>query len=239
MSATPKDGGVRSAEAGTSLVELLIATAVTLVIMTTASTFLTKSLNMRTREDRRAEALADAQYALNLMAREIANSGMGLPKGLTYTPPGGGATIVPSNGLLPAFCDGDSLALVTNNNAFAGTGNADVSGADEAVLFSRIDDPANSRSYLARQDLNTNNVFVLANRVDAVQFIYIDRNPATGALAALAAGSSPTANTVGVRITVTATLPSVGSVQSPGFQPVAQTQLVSEVVLRNAILNQY
>ncbi|HEX8491624.1 MAG TPA: prepilin-type N-terminal cleavage/methylation domain-containing protein [Pyrinomonadaceae bacterium] len=64
--------------AGFSLLELLIAMTITLLVMTAASTLLTTSLRTRTRENRRSEALSDAQRAISLMSREIGNSGYGL-----------------------------------------------------------------------------------------------------------------------------------------------------------------
>src|SRR3954470_3668338 len=65
-------------EAGFSLLELLIAMSVTLLMMTAASTLLSSSIGTRARENRRSDALSDAQRALNIMSREVANSGFGL-----------------------------------------------------------------------------------------------------------------------------------------------------------------
>lgn len=65
-------------QAGFSLLELLIAMTITLAMMIAASTLLADSLRTRTRENARSEALTAAQRALNLMTREIGNSGYGL-----------------------------------------------------------------------------------------------------------------------------------------------------------------
>src|SRR3954451_11966319 len=65
-------------EAGFSLIELMIAMAVTLIVMAAATTLLSSSLRIRTRENQKSDALADAQRALNIMSRDIANSGFGL-----------------------------------------------------------------------------------------------------------------------------------------------------------------
>src|SRR5882724_7719802 len=65
-------------QSGFSLVELFIAMAITLVIMAIASTLLASSFYVRTRESQRSSAIADAQRALNIMSREIANAGYGL-----------------------------------------------------------------------------------------------------------------------------------------------------------------
>lgn len=68
----------RKSAAGFSLIELLIAMTVTLIVMAAASTLLTSSLRTRTRENRRSDALSDAQRAISLLSREIGNSGYGL-----------------------------------------------------------------------------------------------------------------------------------------------------------------
>ena len=64
--------------AGFSLLELVIAMTITLAVMAAASTLLATSLRTRTREHARSDALASAQRALNIMSREIGNSGYGL-----------------------------------------------------------------------------------------------------------------------------------------------------------------
>ncbi|HEY0080384.1 MAG TPA: prepilin-type N-terminal cleavage/methylation domain-containing protein [Pyrinomonadaceae bacterium] len=229
-----------SREAGFSLIELSIAMAVTLGILVVATNLLSQSFGVRSREDRQSDALADVQRALHIMAREISNSGFSIPSPLTYTPAGGGASAtVPSNGLLLSYCDDEQLAFVSNLSA-ATASDQNVSGANEAVYYSLETEPATGNSYLVRVDLNNNNnTMVLANRIDAVEFIYVDKNPTTGALTELAAGSSPTANTVGVKIRVTVDLPAVGSPKSPGHQPAWQTELETQVVLRNAIISSY
>ena len=51
---------------------------ITLAVMAAASTLLATSLRTRTRENQRSNALAAAQRAMNIMSREIGNSGYGL-----------------------------------------------------------------------------------------------------------------------------------------------------------------
>ena len=65
-------------KAGFSLLELLIAMTITMAVMVAASTLLATSLRTRTRENLRSNALASAQRALNIMSREIGNTGYGL-----------------------------------------------------------------------------------------------------------------------------------------------------------------
>ncbi|HYP54088.1 MAG TPA: type II secretion system protein [Pyrinomonadaceae bacterium] len=230
------DGGRprRRGEAGFSLVELLIAMGVTLLILCVASTLLAQSFGVRMREDRRSDSLADVQRAINLMSREVANSGMALPSPLTYTPAGTSTpTSVPANGLLPAYCDTDDLSFVTNLDSHT-TGDNSVSGTDEQIHYSFFTDGTDS--FLVRQDLRDGSTSVLANRIDSVQFVYGNR---ASVGSAIVWGGAASANTVAVRILVTVNLPAVGSPGAPGYHPEWQTQLSSEVVLRNAMLDAF
>src|SRR4030095_16906671 len=63
---------------GFSLIELLIAMAITMALMTAATTLLAQALRVRSRENQKSDALADTQRALNIISREIANSGFNL-----------------------------------------------------------------------------------------------------------------------------------------------------------------
>ena len=83
---------------GFSLLELLIAMTITLAVMAAASTLLATSLRTRTRENQRSNALAAAQRALNIMSREIGNSGYGLI----------------DNGIVVADSDDDSIRVRAN-----------------------------------------------------------------------------------------------------------------------------
>ncbi len=63
---------------GFSLIELMIAMTITLVLLGLVSTLFARSLGIRSRESRKTDALTSAQAALNVMSREISNSGFGL-----------------------------------------------------------------------------------------------------------------------------------------------------------------
>src|SRR3954454_2724434 len=67
-----------SDESGFTLLELMMAMGITLVVMVLASTLISQSFNVRSRENRRSEALADAQRAIQSITRDVANAGMGL-----------------------------------------------------------------------------------------------------------------------------------------------------------------
>ena len=64
--------------AGFSLLELVIAMTVTLTMLGIASGMIASAFRIRTRENQKTEALADAQRGLNMITREVANSGYGL-----------------------------------------------------------------------------------------------------------------------------------------------------------------
>ena len=65
-------------ETGFSLIELLLAMTITLTVLGLTAGLLASSFNVRARENQKTDALADAQRALNIMTREIANTGFGL-----------------------------------------------------------------------------------------------------------------------------------------------------------------
>ena len=57
----------KSNEEGFSLLELTIALAVTMILVAASGALLAGSFNIRSRENRRTEAIAAAQHALNAM----------------------------------------------------------------------------------------------------------------------------------------------------------------------------
>src|ERR1043166_6011038 len=114
-----------SSQSGFSLIELLIAMSVSVVLMGLASVLLAGSFNIRARENQRSEAIADAQRGLNLMTREIANSGYALA----------------DNGIVLADSSNTSIRVRANLNAAAGetTSNA-ASDRDEDIKFMLYND---------------------------------------------------------------------------------------------------
>src|SRR5262245_3190413 len=121
---------IRSAKnEGFSLLEMIIAMAVTITIMALASTLLASGFHVRTREDQKSDAIADVQRALNIMTREISNSGLKLPTGLPA---------VSSNGVVTDDSDNQSLRFVSNLNGLPDSANgyledADVNDQDEDI----------------------------------------------------------------------------------------------------------
>jgi len=145
-----------SSAAGFSLIELMVAMTITLFLASMACTLLAGSFNIRGREDQKTAALADTQRALNLMSREIANSGFGLS----------------NNGIVAADSSMDRIRIRANLNAFDRfVSSANVSDPNEDVGYKLVTD--NTNSYIQRLDVNTGaRTTVLANRVDALRIRY-------------------------------------------------------------------
>ena len=213
------------AQRGFSLVELLIAMTVTIVIAGIASTLVAQSFRMRSREDARSDAIADAQRALNIVSREIANSGFGLI----------------DNGLVPEDTGLNSIRFRSNLNAYtydsAGQrveGSDGVSDPDEDIKYTMYNDAAANRHYLVRFDVTVGGragTTVLANRLDSFELLYFD---SAGNPLDVVGNPLNCASAWKVRITVGVVLPAEGEPGSPGYQPQSTINLVSDVVMRNA-----
>jgi prepilin-type N-terminal cleavage/methylation domain-containing protein len=220
-----KGGG----ESGFSLIELMIAMAITLVITVMASTLISGSFRARTRENQKSDALADAQRALYVMSREIANSGFGLT----------------GNGVVPADSTSTSIRVRANLNAFDGQKTSDkVSDSDEDVKYQLYASGGNS--YILRLDVFTGaRTTILANRVDSLVIRYyadrIDYTQADCDITPSGGAAEVTDKTAAkfVVIALCVQLPAVGTPGSTGYQPASRVQLVSDVALRNADLYNY
>jgi Tfp pilus assembly protein PilW len=235
-------------EAGFSIIELIIAMVVTLTIVGLSSTLLASAFRIRSREDRKSDAIADVQRALNIMTREISNSGLKLPAGLAQ---------VSTNGIVVNDTTSESLRIVSNLNGMPDSANgyfedADVDDADEDVKFLMYVDAALGQRYIVRYEKNgANQTTVLANRIDSLIFRYYDEKVtydttinASGQCdiknVVNAAGETENEVSAGsakfIVIAVGVTLPAVGTPATDGYQPPSQVQLTSDVVLRNSIV---
>ncbi|HYG80989.1 MAG TPA: type II secretion system protein, partial [Pyrinomonadaceae bacterium] len=152
---------------GFSLVELTIAMAIVLVMMAGASSLLMSSLGVRTRESQKSDALADAQRALNIMSREIGNSGFGLDY----------------NGLVAPDCHpsnvGDPNVAQIRLRANVDNSNDSIADADEDVTFVY----QSTNRAIVRYDAVTGSRTVLAGEIDAMQITYINAAGGTSTLA--------------------------------------------------------
>jgi type II secretory pathway component PulJ len=235
-------------EAGFSLIELIIAMTITITVMGLASSILASAFNVRSREDRKSDAVADVQRAMNIMTREISNGGLKLPSGLPN---------VSSNGIVSNDSDSQSLRVVSNLNGMPDSANAyfedsDVTDMDEDLKFLMYVDTDLNQRYLVRYEKNaTNTTTVLANRIDSLIFRYYDEKvtydttiDASGNCDITnvknAAGADESEVSPGeakfIVVAVAVTLPAVGTQGVEGYQPPSQVQLTSDVVLRNSIV---
>ena len=216
-------------DAGFSLLELVLAMAVSLIVMGMASALLAGSFNIRSRENQKSEAIADVQRALNIMTREIANSGFGLT----------------NNGIVAADSGLSQIRFRANLNAYRSQTTSDaVTDRDEDVEYRLVSD--GTASYIMRLDINTgNSTTVLANRIDTFRIRYyaskIDYTVGDCDIIAPAGVAEVAQKSSAGYIIITAcvTLPARGRPNSPGYQPPTNMQLVSDVTLRNANLTQY
>src|SRR5690349_18705733 len=154
----------KKSSGGFSLLELIIAMAITITLMGAATTLLANALRMRTRENQKSDALADTQRALNIMSREIADSGFNLN----------------TNGLVPADSGANQIRVRSNLNKYAiddpsvsDASRADViDGNEDITYFTNL---ADNTKYLARHDQYGSGSSVLANRIDSMTLHYFDQ----------------------------------------------------------------
>jgi prepilin-type N-terminal cleavage/methylation domain-containing protein len=228
-------------EGGFSLMELLIAMVVTLVIAGVACTLLAESMKVRTRSNDKIDALADAQRALNIMSREIANAGFnlddnGLVAADSITDTNGNSTIrVRAN--LNKF---DSTVSSTAQQSISVTG--DDAGEDIKYFLY----PASNTNLLARYDryaTASGTSTVLANRLDSLHVHYYGQKVTYSTSGCDITGASASEVAVAsakyIVIAVCVNQPAVGAPNSPGYQPSSNVLLVSDVALRNANLTAY
>jgi prepilin-type N-terminal cleavage/methylation domain-containing protein len=228
-------------EAGFSLVELIIAMTITLVVLTVATTLIAQSLNIRTRSNENIDALADAERALNIMSREIAQAGFNLEDN----------GIVPEDSVIDA--NGNSTIRIRANlnryDTAAGSDareNISLAGADSGEDVKYFIHPAGTTTLLARYDrfgpVGSEST-VLANRLDSLRVHYFGQRVTYSTAgcdisAASAAEVAPAAARY-VVIAVCVRQAATGAPGSPGYQPAQNLLLTSDVALRNANLENY
>src|SRR5690606_22440722 len=147
--------------AGHTLIELLLAMGISLIILGAAVTVFSGALSTRQRELARTDAITSAQAALNIMTREIGNSGYGLSG---------------TNGLVLSDTNTNSLrfrANIVNSVSASNTASASMTsdpGEDVMFLFD-----ADSQS-VVRYDLNSGVTSGVINQVSDVDFEFYDYN---------------------------------------------------------------
>ena len=224
---TEQNTGSRSY--GFSLLELLIAMTIVLTVLGLTGGVLAGTFNVRSRENQKTDALADAQRALNIMTREIANTGFGLA----------------NNGIVAADSNASAIRVRSNLNAFDGqTTSSSINDRNEDVKYSLYS--VGNDSYIVRLDIGTQNqTTVLANRVDTLNIRYYPARvnyTASGADCDISTSSpevTQKSDTKYIVISVCVELPARGAPGSTGYQPPSRVQLVSDVYLRNADVVNY
>lgn len=220
-----------NANGGFSLLELLIAMTLTIGMLGIAATALSTGFRIREREEAVTDAVADAQRALNIMSREIANAGFNLS----------------TNGIVPGDSDSTSIRIRSNLNKYDPTASdasrADVIDAGEDLKF--FVNEANNTDYLVRHDEFGTGVktTVLANRMDQIRIHYFDQK--VSYTTADCDMTSPSSGEVApnlaryVVIALCVRIPAAGVKNTDGYQPESNVLLVSDVTLRNSNLINY
>jgi type II secretory pathway component PulJ len=230
----PKRHAASIRQTGFSLIELMIAMTLTIFVMGLASTLIARSFKLRARENHRSDALADAHRALNIVSREIASAGFRMT----------------TNGIVWQDSGDSSVRILANLNKYQGGIDNDVVDENEDVKFFH----AAGTNYLVRYDKNDpaaeTRTTVLANRIHSFKLYYFDRKveyttgdcatPLTVTTAgATALTNAGIANAKYVALAICVELPPEGKPGSAGYQPPWRTILVSDVMLRNANLDEY
>lgn len=200
--------------AGFSLVELIISMLVTLIILGAGVAAFTSNMRMRTYEINRTDALASTQAAINIMSREIGNSGFGLAHndGLE------------TNGLVfsVVFSDCNDTRLHfranTNNSNFV------TSDPGEDVTF--YYDAATQS--VVRYDKATNTKSGIINQVSQVQFTYWNYDYNDDGLIVVSAGTA-SEQTARITIRLTVLISGDGNANSP-----RNVKFESDIALRNS-----
>jgi len=223
----------QTSSSGFSLLELLIAMAITLSLMVAATTLLANAMRIRSRENQKSDALADAQRALNIMSREIADAGFNLT----------------NNGIVVADSGVNKIRIRSNLNRYdydasvsdASRSNVQDSGEDITYFINLAD----NTKYLARHDEYGNGSTVLANRIDSMNIHYFDQKvsytaPMAGSdISNVSAAEVTPGNAKYIVIAISVTLDQVGTPGSTGYQPPFSVLLCSDVTLRNSGLWSY
>ena len=223
----------KNTSGGFSLLELIIAMVITMALMTAASTLLANALRVRSRENQKSDALADTQRALNIMSREIANSGFNMT----------------GNGIVAADSGINEIRVRSNLNRYdydasvtdASRDNIQDSGEDITYFINTAD----NTMYLARHDKFGTGSTVLANRIDGMNIHYFAEKvtytapPGGSDITGVSAAEVSPSSAKYIVIAISVTLDAVGQPGSPGYQPPYSVLLCSDVTLHNTDLWSY
>jgi len=211
-----QDMKIRRCEIGFSLIELILSMVISLIILGVAVSVFSTALKGREYNSSRTDAVVSAEAAINIMSREIGNSGYGL---LT-------------NGIVLGDSGTDRLHFRTNVE------NTDLvtTEANEDVTFFCDGCGGNTGSVVRYDAAGGGSTSGIINRVSSVQFQYWDYDAITHAVTGPL--NAPSLNTGRVTITLKVKIQNV--LGSPGGDT-SNVTVTSDVTLRNSpyMLNRY
>lgn len=224
-------------QSGFSLIELAVAMVIMLTLLGIVSTVMSRTLGIRSRESRKTDALTAAQAALNVISREVANTGYGIYDG-------DDSALLAGNGIILADSDANRIHIRSN---YLNTGprtappgstvmSTNQPGEDVTYFF---DDATDSIVRYDPYGIETSpgvygpQTSVVVNRISNVVFEYYNYS---GSNSTPTVTNVPTADTGRVRISVAVDMDPV--VGQPDNQ---QVRFSTDVTLRNAnyMLRQY
>jgi prepilin-type N-terminal cleavage/methylation domain-containing protein len=165
---------------GFSMIELIVSMAISLVILGIAVVTFSGALGSRSRESGKTDAITSAQAALNILSREIGNSGYGLT----------------TNGIVLNDSTDKRLHFRSNFNSV----NGQTSDAGEDIVF-YYDSATLS---VVRYDANTGLTSGVINRISDVDFVYYNYDTS-----GIVTAGSATSATGKVNITLKVILPNI------------------------------
>ncbi|HUF04017.1 MAG TPA: hypothetical protein VMM38_07555 [Aridibacter sp.] len=181
--AQTRSNSERVGEGGYSLPELITAVTISLIILAAVVAAFSGALRTRERQSSRTDAITSTQAAINIVSREVSNSGYGLT----------------TNGIVLADSNDKQIHFRSNlDNTDTTTSDA---GEDITIFYD-----ANSQSVL-RYDANTGVTSGVINRVSDVDFLYYS-NSFSGETGPF---TVPSAETTRVNIRLKVLLPNVQS----------------------------
>jgi len=214
-------------QSGFSILELLVTMTLMVMLMGIVSMLLFRAMGVKARESQRTDALTSAQAALNVMSREIANSGFGIYNGTN--------TRLGSNGIVTPDSGPSRIHFRANiyNNGIPGNSNTSALATDEEGEDLTYFFDATTKSIVRYDPNGSPQTSVIVNRISSVTYQYFDY---TGTASAGVQTTNPTSNTGRVRITVLVQMDPVAGQPNP-----LDVQFTSDVTLRNSsyMLNQY
>jgi len=209
MNLTKKDNN-----AGFSLLELIFAMTIVLVLMGIVSTLLSSVLGVKTRETQRAGGITSTQAALNVMSREIGNSGFGLM----------------DNGLV---ADSNNKKIHFRANIQNNDSATDDLGENVTYFYEPTSESIMRYDACPLSTACSPSTTVIINGISEINILYLNYN---GTNSTATETTTPTVNTGRVRITLLVKLDDTYG------QPLNRfVTLSSDVTLRNSnyMLNQY